>query len=148
MKLTSRYKFTLLCLSTLLWFGCSKPLPDEVRIRQYIEQMSVATRDKDLSGVMAPIHENFLGNERIRKANLKGLVLIHFQRHKNVHVFVHDVEIAVSGLNAVVTCNVILAGRNELLPEQGRVLKLTSQWQKMDDDWLVVSASWRDPFMP
>ena len=148
MKFTYCHKFLLICLSALLWLGCSEPVPDEARIRQLIEQMAIATREKDLSGVLTPIHEDFLGNERIRKANLKGLVFVHFQRHKNVHVFVHDVEVVVTGLEATVTCHVIMAGRNELLPEQGRVLKVTSQWQKIADDWQVISASWHDPLMP
>ena len=148
MKFAHGHTLLVLALATLLGVGCSEPLPDEARIRQRIEAMSTATADKNLSAVMAPIHEDFLGNQRIRKANLRGLVLIHYQRHKNVHVFVHDVEVKVSGDAAEVTCNVILAGRNELLPEQGRVLKVTSEWTKLDDDWQVVSASWHDPFTP
>jgi len=140
---------TLLALLVLALFcsGCSEPIPDETRIRQRIDAMSTATGDKTLATVMEPIHEDFLGNQRIRKVNLKGLATMYFQRHKNVHVFVNDVEVVVQGEFAEVACNVILAGRNEMLPEQGRVLRVTSQWKKSDDDWFVVSASWHDPLL-
>ena len=148
MKFAQNHILLLMLLAGLHLFGCSEPIPDETRIRQRIAEMSTATGAKELAAVMEPIHEDFLGNERIRKANLKGLVLIHFQRHRKVHVFVNDVDVVLKGEEAEVTCNVILAGRNELLPEQGRVLRVTSQWKKIDDDWFVVSASWRDPLMP
>ena len=148
MKFAQNHILLFLVLAGLYLSGCSEPVPDETRIRQRIDAMSTATGEKALSAVMEPIHEDFLGNERIRKANLKGLVLLHFQRHRKVHVFVNDVDVLLKGEEAEVTCNVILAGRNELLPEQGRVLRVTSQWKKIDDDWFVVSASWRDPLMP
>ena len=147
MKSVQRHRMALIALTALLWAGCSEPLPDEARIRQRIESMSAATANKDLAEVLAPVHEDFLGNQRIRKANLKGLVFVHFRRHKHVHVFVHDVQVSVNGASAEVSCNVILAGREQLLPEQGRVLQVVSQWKKIDGDWMVMSASWQDPFI-
>ena len=147
MKPVQRHRISLLALTALLWAGCSEPLPDEARIRQRIELMSTATANKDLSEVMAPIHEDFLGNERIRMANLKGLVFVHFRRHKHVHVFVHDVQVSVNGTTAEVSCHLVLAGREQVLPEQGRVLQVTSQWKKIDGDWWVMSARWQDPFV-
>jgi ketosteroid isomerase-like protein len=147
MKPVQRHSLCLLALTTLLWAGCSEPIPDEARIRQRIEAMSAATAEKDLAAVMAPIQEDFLGNQRIRKPNLKGLVYLHFSRHKHVHVFVHDVQVSVNGDHAEVSCNLVLAGREDLLPEQGRVLKVLSQWKKIAGDWMVMSASWQDPFV-
>ena len=147
MKPVRRHSLCLLVLTALLWGGCSEPIPDEARIRQRIDSMSAATAEKDLSAVMTPIHEDFLGNRQIRKPNLKGLVYLHFNRHKHVHVFVHDVQIQLKGETAEVSCDLILAGRNELVPEQGRVLQVKSEWKKIDGDWWVVSASWQDPFL-
>jgi len=149
MKPVQRHSISLLVLAALFWAaGCSEPIPDEVRIRQRIEMMSAATAEKDLAEVLAPIHADFLGNQRIRKPNLKGLVYIHFTRHKHVHVFVHDVQVSLNGDTAEVSCNLVLAGREKLLPDQGRVLQALSQWKKIDGDWMVMSASWQDPFIP
>jgi len=136
-----------LILMAFLVIGCSEPVEDEVRIRQRIDDMVKATEQKELGEVMEPVEKDFLGNKRIRKANLKGLVLLHFRRHKNVHVFVNDLEVVLEGLSAKVTCNVVLAGRNQTLPEQARVLQVKSVWKKIEDDWFVVSASWRDPLL-
>ncbi|MGD8783872.1 MAG: hypothetical protein PVG75_05520 [Thioalkalispiraceae bacterium] len=128
--------------------GCgTEPVDDEARIRQRVADMVNATEAKELGEVMAPVAEEFLGNQRIRKTNLKGLVLLHFRRHKNLHVFVNDLEVILEAEQARVTCNVVLAGRNQTLPERARVLNLTSNWEKRDDDWFVVSAQWKDPLL-
>ena len=137
----------VLILMTFLAVGCSEPVDDEVRIRQRVDDMVKATETKELGDVMEPVHKDFLGNKRIRKANLKGLVLLHFRRHKNVHVFVNDLEVVLMQGEAEVTCNMVLAGRNQTLPEQARVLQVKSMWEKIEDDWFVVSASWRDPLL-
>ena len=63
-------------------------------------------------------------------------------------MFVHNVGIELDdNREATVRCHVILAGRNELVPEQGRVLKVTSQWKFIEDDWYVINASWKDPLL-
>lgn len=138
-----------LLFAAILITSCSEPPPDEQQIRHHIEQMAKAVGEKDLSGVMGPVHEDFLGNERIRKANLRGLVLINQRRHKHIHVLVHSVDIQLHQEGgAIVNCHLILAGRNDLIPERGRVLEVTSHWKKIDGDWYVISASWHDPLMP
>jgi len=127
--------------------SCSEPVPDEQRIQQRVEAMVAGTQEKSLSDVMEPIHQDFLGNKVIRKANLKGLVLVHFRRHKNVHVLVSNLTITLNGDTAKVSCNVVLAGRNQTLPERARVLQVESDWEKIEGDWFVVRASWEDPIM-
>jgi len=150
-KSVNQFTFVLIGLlaSLLLLSACSEPIDDEVRIRQRVAEMVTATEAKELGDVMEPVHEDFLGNKSIRKANLRGLVLLHFRRNKNVHVFVNDLEVILNSNHdeAEVTCDVVMAGRNKTLPEIARVLQVTSVWKKIDDDWLVVSASWKDPFL-
>ncbi|MGD8925806.1 MAG: hypothetical protein PVG20_03080 [Thioalkalispiraceae bacterium] len=137
----------MLALALILLSCGGEPVDDEARIRQRIDDMVKAAEAKELGNVMEPIAEEFLGNKRIRKMNLKGLVLLHFRRHKNVHVFVNDIEVVLKHKKAEVTCNVVMAGRNQTLPESGRILRVTSIWEKRDDDWYVLSASWEDPIM-
>lgn len=140
-----------LLLSTgLILVGCSEPVDDELRIRQRIAEMEAATEAKQLGDVMEPVQKDFLGNKRIRKVNLKALVLLHFRRNKNVHVYINDLEVVLQGAEAdvreaKVTCNVVMAGRNQTLPDHARVLQVSSIWKKIEGDWFVVSASWKDP---
>jgi ketosteroid isomerase-like protein len=137
-----------LIFGTLALLGCNgEPMDDETLIRQRIDDMVAATEAKELSKALEPVHEDFLGNQHIRKANLRGILLLHFRRHKNVHVFVNNLEVSVKGREAAVACNVVMAGRNQTLPERARVLQVQSTWKKIGDDWQVVSASWEDPLL-
>jgi len=140
----------LLLSAGLLLIGCSEPVDDAVLIRQRVAEMETATEAKQLGDVMQPVHKDFLGNKRIRKANLKALVLLHFRRNKNVHVYINDLEVILQDAEvgeAIVTCNVVMAGRNQTLPEHARVLQVSSIWKKIEGDWFVVSASWKDPLL-
>lgn len=137
-----------LIFGALALAGCNgEPMDDEARIRQLIDDMVAATEAKELGKALEPVHEDFLGNQRIRKANLRGILLLHFRRHKNVHVFINNLEVSVKGREADVACNVVMAGRNQTLPERARVLQVQSTWKKIGDDWQVVSASWEDPLL-
>ncbi len=148
------YKLTIILFSFIV-ISCSEPVDDEAQIRARVTQMVAATEAKDMGSVLAPVHKDFLGNTRIRRANLRGLVLLHFQRNKNVHVLVNNLEIELDSpieansetKSAKVSCNVVMAGRNKTLPETGRVLSVESEWQKFDGDWFVMSAKWRDPIV-
>ena len=142
----------LLVSVALLLTACSEPVDDEVRIRQRVAEMVNAAEARELGDVLEPVHDDFLGNKRIRRVNLKGLVLLHFRRNKNIHVYVNDLEVVLKGdeadvREAKVTCNVVMVGRNQTLPEHARVLQVTSVWKKIEDDWFVVSASWKDPLL-
>ncbi len=125
--------------------GCSEPVDDEQQIRDLVAQMVKGVETKELSQTLAPVHEDFLGNKHMRRANLRGVILVHNRRHKNLHVFVNDLNVTLDGDMAQVTCNVALAGRDKILPERGRILKVESRWQKLDGEWFVMEANWKDP---
>ena len=137
----------MILLTLLLVTACSEPIPDEVRIRQRIEAMAQATVDKDLDAAIEPVHEDFLGNSYMRKINLKSMLRVSFYRYEKLHAIVQGIEVSVNGEEAEVKCNVVLAGGQEFIPERGKVLRVKSKWQKIEGDWFVVSASWRDPLL-
>ena len=143
------YHIITIIILGIFVIACSEPVDDEAQIRTRIASMVASTEAKELSSVLDPVHKDFLGNGRIRRANLKGLVLLHFRRNKNVHVIVNNLEVELENTpepnRAKVKCNLVLAGRNQTLPETGRVLQLESAWQKAGGEWFVISAKWRDP---
>jgi len=141
-------KITIIILGYFV-ISCSEPIDDETQIRARIDSMVAATEAKEPGRVLEPVHKDFLGNAHVRRVNLKGLILLHFRRNKNVHVLVNNLDIVLADSpapkTAKVTCNVVLAGRNQTLPETGRVLTVESEWLKEDDEWFVIRAKWRDP---
>lgn len=148
MAITLKYTLIILfIINGLLIYGCSEPPDDEQLLQQALKKMEKAAESKVSTDILDYLAEDFMGNQQFRKANIKGMLFLHFRRHKNVHIFLHDVEIQLRGQQATVHCQVILAGRGEkIMPEQARILEIESIWQKRDGDWRVVSASWKDPY--
>ena len=128
--------------------GCSEPPSDDTRLRQAIAAMEKAAEAKAIRPILAFLADDFLGNKVYRKANIGGMLLLHFRQNQHIHVYVHIVKIEVKGETAKLQCQVVLAGRDEkIIPKQARILVIDSDWQKRDGEWKVVRASWQDSFI-
>ena len=139
--------YVTLFLVALLSAGCGEPPPaDEVLINRHLNSLLRAAQNKDLDTFLSYLDEGFVGNGHLRKANIKGILFLHFRQNTHLHVLMRVAEVTVEGSTANVITQVITAGREEnLIPERGRVLEITSRWVKRGGDWLVTGASWRDP---
>ena len=128
--------------------GCSEPPSDDTRLRQAIASMEKAAEAKAIRPILAFLADDFLGNKVYRKANIGGMLLLHFRQNQHIHVYVHIVKMEVKGETAKLQCQVVLAGRDEkIIPKQARILVIDSDWQKRDGEWKVVRASWQDSFI-
>jgi hypothetical protein len=141
------YWFTLLLVFGLIT-ACSEPESDEIRLRQAIADMEKAAEAKQIRPILAFLTEDFLGNKVYRKANIGGMLLLHFRQNQHVHVYLHIVELKIKDEQAQIQCQVVLAGRDEkIIPQRARILVIDSDWQKHDGAWQVVKARWKDPFI-
>jgi ketosteroid isomerase-like protein len=141
------YWFTLLLVFGLL-AGCSELASDETRLRQAIADMEKAAEAKQIRPILAYLADDFLGNKVYRKANIGGMLLLHFRQNQHIHVYLHIVELKIKADQAQIQCQVVLAGRDEkIVPERARILVIDSDWQKRDGEWQVVKAHWKDPFI-
>ena len=127
--------------------GCSEPPSDETRLRQAIAAMEKAAEAKEVRPILAFLADDFLGNKVYRKANIGGMLLLHFRQNQHIHVYLHIVELNIKGEQAKIQCQIVLAGRDEkVMPKRGRILVIDSDWQKREGEWRVVKASWKDMF--
>ena len=140
------YWFTLFLIFGFL-AACNEPPSDEARLRQAIADMEKAAEAKEIRPILVFLAEDFLGNKAFRKANIGGILLLHFRQNQHIHVYLHIVKLAIKGEHAQIQCQVVLAGRAEkIVPERARILAIDSDWQKRDGEWQVVKARWKDPF--
>jgi ketosteroid isomerase-like protein len=141
------YGFTYLLMVVAL-AGCSKPLPDETRLRQAVAEMEKAAEAKQSGPILDYLTEDFLGNKVYHKVNMRALLLLHFRQNQHIQVYLSIAELSIKGDRAKLTCQAILAGRDEKpVPKRGQVLVIESDWEKRDDEWRVVRAHWQDPFL-
>lgn len=136
----------LLC--GLVLASCSDLPDDEQYIHQSMQRIEAAAEAKSSKDILDYLADDFLGNKVLRKANIKGMLFLYFRRHKNIHVFLQGVSVVITGNSAQVSCQVILAGREDrIMPERAKVLEIKSRWQKRGDEWLIVEANWKDPLL-
>lgn len=136
-------------LLVLGWLaGCSEPPSDEIQLRQAVAAMEQAVEAKQSEPILDYLSKDFLGNTTYRKANIRGMLLLHFRRNQHIHVYLRIASLTIKDDKAQMQCQVILAGRGEqVLPQRGRVLVIDSDWEKRDGDWRVMKARWQDPLL-
>lgn len=132
----------LLALAT----ACTEPADEERLLRSALANIEKAAEAREVRPILDYLADDFLGNQRYRKANMQGMLLLHFRQNQHIHVFLYQVDIKLADQIAHVTCQLLLAGRNEkIVPEQARILVVNSEWHKRDGQWRVVNAQWQDP---
>ncbi len=135
----------LVIISFLLLFAaCSKTPPVEA-IHARLDAIQIAIEEKNNSAVMKHVLDSFRGNESLDKGNLRKLLAVHFIRHQNIHIVVtrmdveHDPKFP---YHASMKGIVAVTGAENILPQDGRLFKVSGQWELHDGDWLLAKLDW------
>lgn len=134
----------ILFLSSFLLAACSKPLPDEKQIMLNMEQMQQAAEEKQLVDLMRYFHGSFRGRHNMPRQALQARIYFHFRINPRVRVFISNTEIQLDGNQAQVSCHMLVTGSHKLMPERGRLYRITSSWRKDEGQWRVYQADWDD----
>lgn len=140
-----RRRILVFCLLTLPALSCTMETGPEDAIRANIDAIQQAVEDKDTGEVLDFVTEQFLGNGRIDKRGLRGLMLAYYLRHKKINVVVTRMDIEVNPYDpysAKMQGTVVLTGTDHLLPENGRLVNVSGEWQKYGDDWQLARLDW------
>lgn len=131
----------LIFLIAVLPGACSPP-SDETLLRQYIDEGVAALNDRDRSAALQHVRPGLMVKGDGLAIDANRLMLIYFQRFKQVHVFVYDVSVSIENARAEVRFNAVLLGSNQVLPENANIFEVVSQWEK-DDDWWLSDIRWQ-----
>jgi hypothetical protein len=131
---------------TLLLFAgaCSRTPPEEA-ILSNIKSMQEAAENKEARSAVKYLADNFSGNREIDKTGLRRILAGVFLRHQNINVAITRMDIEVKAedpFSAMMNGVVILTGAENILPQDGRVYKVSGEWQLQDDEWMLVRAQW------
>lgn len=136
----------IFCLLILPILSCTTKTGPQEAILANIKAIQQAVEDKDTGEVLDFVTEQFLGNGRVDKQGLRGLMLAYYLRHKKINVVVTRMDIEVSEYDpysAKMLGSVVLTGTDHLLPEDGRMVNVSGEWQKYGDDWLLARLDWQ-----
>jgi hypothetical protein len=102
--------------------------------------------ERKISKATEYIAEGFVGNSGLDKNTITRVLLGQFLRHKNITVVITRSEVTVNPndpYTATLQGVVAAAGAENLLPQDGRIYSINSEWQLIDDEWMLIRMQWK-----
>lgn len=140
-----RPALALLLLAVLA--GC-KEKSDEDRIGEILDQTIAAANAREPGGVVEHASEAFVGPRRADKKECRRILVGYFLRSGWVRVFEQDRKITVTGDEATVMLDVVVAVGKEiekledLIPTNGTRMVFDVKLSKLDGEWKYTAASY------
>ncbi len=131
---------------TVIFLASCTEQPAEEALRHKLSLMEMGLEERKPSLVLDQLHPDFQSENGKDTVWLQRLLAYYnFKKIKitvvitNLEITLVDDQVARMEFNSLVT-----AGRG-LLPDQGRVYKVQTNWHNVDGDWLLIYASWQLP---
>lgn len=137
-------RYLILMLAILAAAGCSRTSPEEA-IRANIKAAQQAVEERDASDAVEHVAEHFLGNGRLTRQDLRRMLIGIFLRHQNINVVITRMDVNVNPhdpMSADMEGVVVATGAQNLLPQDGRIYKISGEWQDIDGEWMLVRLDW------
>jgi len=140
-------RFAGLLLTVLLMTGplaCSKPLTVEQQIIAVIREMEARIENGERRPFMSHVAEDFNGqNGLLNREELQRFVILQLNRHQRLHAQLMPIHVSETGDGmAAASFKALITGGPNWIPDSGQIYEFETQWIKLDDEWLLQSASW------
>ena len=136
------YRLWLLALLIGVAAGCRRP-PDEVLIRQAIDSTVQATEQVEASGVIAPLTDDFDGNNgTTTRQDIGNLIRAASFRGETLHAVVGPIDVQSRGERYVASFTVTLTSGGKVFPSQLGMYKVDTAWRREGHDWRCYEATW------
>lgn len=134
----------LLLLGLVLLLMACRTEPDEAALRATLDAMQAAAEDRDSSGVLAHVADEFAG---IREAGdreaLRRYLVGFFLAHPSISITRPQTEVQINGLHAEVRVRFLVTGSGGRWIGEGRWVEADSAWRYRDGRWQLLNARWQ-----
>jgi len=147
LSLAHLWALTLLTFALSL-SGCSTP-PDEQLISSHIEAIAANIKQKKLDATLDKISDSYSGKHMNSKKDVKRMLMLSFLKYKHISIILTNIRVTVDNIytnQAEATFNAIATSSTGLIPDEGQAYRVTTQWEKIDDDWFLRKATWKRAF--
>ncbi|UXA53054.1 nuclear transport factor 2 family protein [Xanthomonas prunicola] len=128
------------CLLVLL--GCTRAAPEQ-RLRATLEQMHQAIEAREIDDAMAPVAEDFVGENGLDAAGLRRWMRVQMLGSQQIGVTMGPVDLALRGDTATVRFTALLTGSNgRWVPDQAPTCQVTTGWRLQGSGWQLYHAQW------
>jgi len=144
-------RFTIAVLAVFALAGCSQPPPAENDIEAALEAMEKAVEQNQPEPVLGRLHSAFRldrSGRSLSRMEAKRLLRLALKRHQNISVVLTRIKMesdasrrdrAQAWFSAVVTSS----SRSRLLPEDGELYRIASDWALEDGQWKLLNLASR-----
>jgi hypothetical protein len=139
-------------LTVLVWCAATLPgcrrTPDEVQVREAIASIGHAAETNGASDVVAPLSDDFSGNDangvgELDRRALANIVRLFALRGEHIGVTIGPITIEHRGERMVATFTATLSSGSHLFPDQLGVYQIESGWRSEGGKWRCYTASWK-----
>jgi len=146
-----RCRHWLLLLAVSLLPGCSSPPEDpERQIRALIGAAEQAVEARSLQDAAALVSDTYRDPRHHTKANISGLLLGYFHRHRQIHLLVRvtDVELGpgqdrARAIAYVATAGVPIKSTQALVSVRASLYRFDVELLREEPGWRFTGARWR-----
>ena len=141
--------FVIILGFTLSVLQCSEPIPAEEQINLSIQSIIKSIEKLDDDALEDLIPENIEIKQKgqsISIENIKRLFLAYRFKKQSITINVIDSDVQMDKYNthlATVNLSVLAFANKGLLPRDGKLYKISSQWRLINDQWVPTELEWQ-----
>jgi len=129
----------------LLLSACNQAGTPEQIITENLEHLEQGIEEKDPDMVLDLIHPNFGTRSGHDKLWLKRTMAFYMLKHTQIEIVSSGLEVDMEPEVARARFNAVVTGGQGLIPNQGALYQVQTEWRLEDGDWLLVYAAWARP---
>lgn len=136
------WRVGLVAILVVALSGCTRAAPEQ-RLRATLEAMHQAIEAREIGEAMAPVAEDFVGEQGLDAAGLRRLMQLQMLGNRRIGVTLGPVDVQLRDDTARVRFTALLTGGSgRWLPEQAQTYQVTTGWRLQDGDWQLIHAQW------
>ncbi|MBB3843526.1 hypothetical protein [Xanthomonas arboricola] len=136
------WRVGLVAILVVALSGCTRAAPEQP-LRATLEAMHQAIEARQVGEAMAPVAEDFVGEQGLDAAGLRRLMQLQMLGNRRIGVTLGPVDVQLRDDTARVRFTALLTGGSgRWLPEQAQTYQVTTGWRLQDGDWQLIHAQW------
>ena len=131
---------SLLLLALLA--GCSE-VPAETALRQQLQAIQEGIEEKQPGDVVELIAEEFATAKGQDKRWIQRTLTLQMLRKEKINILLSQINVSIHDpKNASATFNAVVTGGQGLIPDEGAIYRVTTNWRIYDNEWQLIYAEW------
>lgn len=141
----SKVRIAGLLLALFMLASCGPGGSVEDQIKANIDAMEAAAEQGERRGFMAYLAAGFSGQSGgMTREDFARYLFLQINERRRVQARLFPVAVDVQGPNlAIARFNVLLTGGAGLIPDDGQLFSVETEWVLENGDWLLWRADWR-----